>query len=124
MQVKEAMKQNKLLEVALQKTESQSSALQEFLRRNRPKTDEREERDHTYVASKIQNEMDMLNQPIPEEKGVNLDNTQYDLENYQEEMEAHLEADETACEMDEKDQNELILANLNIVKNNPIPVEY
>ena len=33
-EVKENMKQNKLLDVALQKTEKQKDALREFLRRN------------------------------------------------------------------------------------------
>lgn len=59
---------------------------------------------------------------IEEIIGKQADQTQYDLENFQEMDEVR--DDETACEMDDKRHDELILANLNIVKNNPTLAEY
>lgn len=56
---------------------------------------------------------------IIEEKSKQ-DQTHYDIENFNEQME-----DETGADLeDEEKHNELILANLNIMKDNPIPEKY
>ena len=56
-QVKEVMKNNKLLEVALKKTEKQSDALSEFLKRNKlpNPVEEAEEDDNVFVPNRILN---------------------------------------------------------------------
>lgn len=51
-----------------------------------------------------------------------MDTTQYDIQNFKDGMEEITNADEDMIEMDEGHEEEQILANLNIVKENMLPV--
>ena len=122
------MKHNKLLEVALTKTNKQTDALEEFLRRNqlpddKPKVildqDENDEKINNAQGHQLVKYDDNI---ILEEKSKQLENTQYDLENF---PDMDMNDEETNIDVeDEQQHDKLILANLNIVKNNPIPVQY
>jgi len=53
-QVKDSMKHNKLLEVALKKTEKQTGALKEFLKRNHQIKDENDTETHSqFITQKM-----------------------------------------------------------------------
>ena len=128
-QVKDAMKHNKLLEVALNKMNRQSDAIRQFLKQNkkykskqmaitagedRPK----EEVFITSAGAGIQNEV------IKEESRGQIgtiERTQYDLEDYKDRMATEFQAEDggiRASQMEGSQQEEEYLANLNIVKSN------
>lgn len=106
-QVKDAMRNNRLLEVALNKANSQTSALAEFLRRNKIDEDADHQPDNLFPTAINSDPVDIINknfhndQIIPEEKEKN-DMTHYDIENYKE----SLDHDETAVDIEEMGQQE------------------
>ena len=115
------MKHNKLLEVAMTKTVSQTSALEKFLKKNRRlrpsasavDTEQGGDSSKTYVTQMMQE-----HSPIRVKQGekvADADTTQYDLENINREVDEMAKTDAGEEEsMEEMDQS--ILANLNIMK--------
>ena len=128
-QVKDAMKHNKLLEVAFNKTNRQSEAIRQFLKNNKKfkskamaiTADDRP-KDEVFITSAaggIQNEV------IKEESRGQIgtiERTQYDLEDYKDRMAAELNEDgirtQKDTQRDGSQHEEEYLANLNIVKSN------
>ena len=79
-QVKDAMKHNKLLEVALNKTNKQTNAIKEFLKRNKQiNVRDSEKQLHGDEAAVPV----LTDGVIKEEKSVKeLDKTEYEIQNY------------------------------------------
>lgn len=118
-QVKDAMKHNKLLEVALNKTDKQTNAIKEFLKRNKQFKARDSEKESNGDMAAVPVEGDGV---IREERSIKeLDKTEYEIQNFQD-ME-----EETDAEMSQKDlenHDQMVLANLNIMKENMMAPQY